>query len=238
MKLRKKALDILYPPRCALCHGILVSKGAFVCEKCAVKAKPVGEPRCKKCGKPLESEVLEYCGDCMRREVAFDEGIGIFPYDSMMQESMVYLKYHGRAEYAGYFGHMMWKYGKTAIKRWNIECIVPIPVHYGRLCKRGYNQAALLAEVLGGLSGLPVRQDLLLRRRMTAAQKNLNPSQRRKNLRDAFYVPGKAGYRRILLVDDIYTTGSTMEAATRRLKEAGAEKIYYITACIGNGDKV
>lgn len=238
MKITEKMLDILYPPRCALCHGILVSKGMLVCEGCEKKAEPVQEPRCKKCGKPLQYENQEYCGDCIRRKADYDQGIGIFPYDDVMQKSMAYLKYHGRAEYAKYFGYMMWKYGKSYIRHWKIQYIVPIPVHYGRLCRRGYNQAGLLAAELGNHTGLPVMEKLLYRKRMTMAQKNLDPLQRRKNLNHAFYTPEKIPYRTILLVDDIFTTGSTVDAAARQLKRAGAEKVYFITACIGNGNKM
>ena len=118
------------------------------------------------------------------------------------------------------------------------ECLVPVPIHPARMRKRGFNQAELLARKLGDGLGLPVRTDLLFRCRNTEPQKELGPQGRLKNLEKAFTAaPAADGPvpERVILVDDIYTTGSTIEACSRALGRAGVKKTYFFALCIGQG---
>ena len=128
---------------------------------------------------------------------------------------------------------MFWmRWGKT-ISEMEADCLVPVPLHPTRYRKRGFNQAELLARELGALSGIPVRTDILFREKKTEAQKELTPDQRIRNLQKAFRAdPEKADVSSVILVDDIYTTGSTAEACTRALKEAGVGKVYTACLCI------
>ena len=120
---------------------------------------------------------------------------------------------------------------------WRAQAFVPIPLHPSRRRKRGFNQAELLAKELSGRSGIPADAGLLMRVKKTRAQKELNDQERLTNLKDAFSVrKRKVPYQNIILVDDIYTTGSTMDAAAKVLKENGAKNIYFVCICVGNGN--
>ena len=122
------------------------------------------------------------------------------------------------------------------IRRWGVEEIIPIPLHPARKRKRGYNQAEILAEELGCLLHIPVRKDVLYRIRKTRPQKSLNDTERIRNLKGAFAVSGKETVKaKVLIVDDIYTTGSTIRRCAKMLRLAGAEKVYFLTISIGQG---
>ena len=122
------------------------------------------------------------------------------------------------------------------IRRNKIEAIVPIPLHWTKKRQRGYNQAQLLAAEIGKQSGLPVYPNLLKRTRKTKPQKNLNDTGRKNNLKKAFKTQeNNVQLSRILLVDDIYTTGSTINEAASELRKAGIEQVYYVSVCIGRG---
>lgn len=229
-------LDVVYPRRCPICHDIVQPKGELVCCSCAGKIQPIQEPYCKKCGKPIEKEEREYCADCARREHIFEEAAGIFIYDQTMQKSLMKCKYGGRREYLDYYGQMMARHGAKFLKRWQPQAIVPIPLHKTRMCLRGFNQSAELAHALGRELGIPVQEHMLEKNRKTRPQKELEENQRRRNLLGAFSL-GKDFHplRRIVLVDDVYTTGSTVDEAAKCLKKAGAGKIYVLTLCTGKG---
>ncbi len=122
------------------------------------------------------------------------------------------------------------------LRSWNPDALVPIPLHKTRKRKRGFNQAQLLAEKLGKRLEIPVEKRILERTKKTGPQKELNDVQRRANLKNAFQVrQNDVRLKRIVLVDDIYTTGSTIDAAAAVLLEHGAEKVYFLTICIGRG---
>ncbi len=240
--------DILYPRHCALCHEILTVKGAvrisggkterpLLCPGCVKKAVPVREPRCKKCGKPLYDARQEYCGDCCRHRRYFDEGAGIFRYDDVMRNSMAYFKYRGRAEYAEYYGGELYRRSAHLLARWQPQLLIPVPIHRRRMAKRGYNQAALLAGQLSRYSNIPVNETAVRRRKSTAALKKQTPEQRRKSMYRAFSAkPGTALPECVVIIDDIYTTGSTVNALAKLLKKCGAKRVYFLAVCIGTGE--
>lgn len=232
-----KLLDWIYPRRCALCDGILGKGERCVCRDCRSRIpKPVGEPRCMKCGKPLTVEEREYCYDCSHTLRLFDGGRGIFLYQGDVKAAMMRFKFHGRREYGEFFGRMMLFYGQPYVKQIRPQVLIPVPVHKRKYRDRGYNQAQVLAEVISSGLSIPIRTDLVLRTKFTKAQKTLNPKERKKNLEKAFEVRPEAGiYRRILLIDDIYTTGSTVNAIAGKLKSQGVEQVFFLTACIGSG---
>jgi ComF family protein len=130
---------------------------------------------------------------------------------------------------------MMNLFASDYINRWKPDVLMPVPIHREKLVKRGYNQAQVLAETLGGMWGIPVDAKSLKRKRRTRAQKELNPQERKKNLREAFTLNKKVKYDTVVLVDDIYTTGSTVDVLAGLLKENGAKKVYFLTVCIGKG---
>ena len=231
-KAGKLFLDMLYPRRCPVCHDIAVPGGSRICNVCREKLKPITGPRCFRCSKPLKREEQEYCKDC-RKTRLFDQGIGIFPYGSVLQESLFKLKYGKRQEYASFYGQIAAVYSREIIRNWGVEIIIPIPLHRKRMEKRGYNQAELIAEALGKTLCIPVDSRLMKRKVNTRPQKELDYRERKQNMKNAFFLKGENRYRRILLVDDIYTTGSTIEAAAELLKRNGAENVFFLTIAMG-----
>jgi len=231
-KAGKLFLDMLYPRRCPVCHDIAVPGGSRICNVCREKLKPITGPRCFRCSKPLKREEQEYCKDC-RKTRLFDQGIGIFPYGSVLQESLFKLKYGKRQEYGSFYGQIAAVYSREIIRNWGVEIIIPIPLHRKRMEKRGYNQAELIAGALGKTLCIPVDSRLMKRKVNTRPQKELDYRERKQNMKNAFFLKGENRYRRILLVDDIYTTGSTIEAAAELLKRNGAENVFFLTIAMG-----
>lgn len=231
-KAGKLFLDMLYPRRCPVCHDIAVPGGSRICNVCREKLKPITGPRCFRCSKPLKREEQEYCKDC-RKTRLFDQGIGIFPYGSVLQESLFKLKYGKRQEYGSFYGQIAAVYSREIIRNWGVEIIIPIPLHRKRMEKRGYNQAELIAEALGKTLCIPVDSRLMKRKVNTRPQKELDYRERKQNMKNAFFLKGENRYRRILLVDDIYTTGSTIEAAAELWKRNGAENVFFLTIAMG-----
>lgn len=232
----EQLLDILYPRRCPVCHEIVMPKGSLICPECKKKLSYVKQPACKKCGKELSQETGEYCLDCMRRKPQYEWGVSLLNYDKVARDSISAFKYKNRREYADFYAEeLLKKYGKR-LQGIHGDALVPVPVHPARRRRRGFNQAEVLARRLSAPLGLPVRTDLLIRTRKTLPQKQLNDRERLKNLTQAFRaVRTGRPVRTVILVDDIYTTGSTVEACTAALKGIGIEKVYVISIAIGKG---
>lgn len=189
-----------------------------------------------KCGKALESPDAEYCMDCRKKGHAYDRGRALFRYDDRMRDSIAAFKYKGRREYKDFYAREMAEAFAVQIARWKPEALIPIPLHPSKKRKRGYNQAELLAKALGERWSLPVKSKILIRRENTQPQKELNERQRRENMKSAFKIcEDGVKFKTVLLIDDIYTTGSTMDAAAAVLKEKGVKKVYFLCIGIGSG---
>lgn len=176
----------------------------------------------------------EYCKDCGKRKHEFVQGKSLYEYSSAAA-SIYRFKYGKRREYADFYGEELAKRFGETIRRWGAEALVPVPVHEKRKRERGYNQAELLAVCLGKRLHIPVKQNLLVRSKETVPQKELNAAQRQNNLKRAFKI-GKNDVKlsTIIVVDDIYTTGSTVDEIARTLKQAGVKQVYILTLAIGN----
>lgn len=234
MYIVKHMVDALYPPACPLC-GRLLERGETVCAGCRPGIRVVEEPRCMKCGRPLLDGQEEYCPDCASVCHWFDQGVGVFPYRSAVRPMVMDLKFRGKTANARLLGRWMAAYVETELSQWRPDVLVPVPLHPRKLRRRGYNQARLLAERVGKLLDLPVDTGLVLRKNSTEAQMHLGRLARQRNLEQAFtFAKGRRAAGNILLVDDIYTTGSTVDAVSRILKENGARKVYVLAACIGS----
>ena len=235
MKVLKILIDVLYPHRCPVC-GAIPPDGREVCEKCVPSLVWIRQPICAKCGKELVSETDEYCLDCTRRKKSFEYGRSLLNYNEAMAWSMGQIKYNNRREFLDFYAKEMAKRLGSVIARMDAQALVPVPVHAHRLKTRGFNQAKELADRLSPFLGLAVCDDLLVREKDTTPQKELGPAQRLANLQKAFRaneVP--ANLTGVILVDDIYTTGSTIEACTRALKVAGVKRVYFLALCTGAG---
>lgn len=228
-------MNLIYPPRCPVCHDIIAPGCVMICTACVEKLPYVGMHVCRKCGKPVYPEE-EFCSDCLTIVHEYDQGMGVFLYDDVMRVAISKFKYMGRKEYGTFFGRAAWDYAREQLTLWRPEVIVPVPVHRSKKIERGYNQAAVIGRELAEYTQLPIAEDVVIRKEKTKAQKELSPEERRQNLQQAF-TPGKNPFlwKRVLLVDDIYTTGSTVDAVSCVLKGMGAEEIYVLSICIGRG---
>lgn len=238
-KLVEELLYLVYPRRCPVCHQIVEPKGEVICGGCRKRLQPILEPCCKKCGKPVEREEQEYCYDCAKWKHCFEEGRALYVYDKVMKKSIAYFKFQNRREYAKAYAEEICRCLGEKILQWGADCFVPVPIYRKKRIERGFNQAEVLAEEVSKRVGIPVDKEILVRIRRTLPQKELNEEERRKNLINAFQI-GKKGvkYKKIILVDDIYTTGSTIDACTKVLKASGVQKVYFLSLCIGIGYKL
>lgn len=222
-----------------MCDAALASPEKGACKSCSARLEYVREPKCSRCGKPLET-AEEYCQDCREKAVAYQCGRSLFVYDSAMQSSIARFKYEGRREYAGFYAKELFRMYGDWMQGLGVRAFVPVPIHGRRLRRRGYNQAELIANELGELAGLPVRGDLICRCRETIPQKELSVPERRRNLEGGFRLKKSVEELNqipecVIIIDDIYTTGSTIEACSRALQEAGIQNIYFLCVCIGKG---
>ena len=228
-------LDLLFPRRCPICDDIVSGKGMLICVSCKRKIKYVTEPYCKKCGKGLTDNEKEFCFDCSQHSVNYDAGRALYEYNTI-QESVYRFKYMGRREYASFYGQQIAEQLREQFREWKVEALVPVPMYKSKKRRRGYNQAEELAGAIGKCLKLPVYANLVSRIRCTTPQKKLSRSERQNNLKKAFKICAddvKLGV--VVVIDDIYTTGSTIDEIAKELKRAGVVQVYFITLAIGNG---
>ncbi len=228
--------ELLYPKRCGICDGILKSGEQGVCQTCEKNLPRISEPRCKRCSKPITSMGVEYCFDCSRREYLVKEGFGPYLYDDSMKLVMKHYKYDGDQELGKAFGKKLAKESKDWIQKRMPDVILPVPVHEKRLRFRGFNQAEILASELSLELRIPMDADYLTRTVNTAPQKTLDVGERIKNLKKSFTCGLNRRYDTVLLVDDIYTTGATLEACAHALMKHGTKQVIFVCLCIGAGE--
>ncbi len=233
MKIRR-LIRAFYPARCAVCDEV-IAYDRMLCPVHERTLRPFAGDTCRKCGKPLRDTERLCCYDCSRKLHFFDRGFAVFKYEDV-RVGLYRFKYSGRAEYARFYAFAAHKvYGKT-IREIGPDAIVPVPIHRKRMLVRGYNQAGLIAHELSGLTGIPVREDLVRRSKATLPLKNLSEDERKNNLKKAFIIASNdVKLKKILLVDDIYTTGSTIDAISVLLRSTGVSEIYFLAVAIGAG---
>ena len=229
----------LYPRRCPICEKI-PPKGQLICSPCYSSLSFVEQPFCYSCGKPLETTEQEYCFDCMKNPKSFTRGFSLAVYNAVTKPSLSAIKYKNRRQHLDFYVNETAKNYGPLFSSLHLDAILPVPIHPKRMKKRGFNQASLFALSLGKQLKIPVYDSILIRTVNTLPQKTLSPEKRLENLQKAFSLhpelkSGKLPFRSVLLVDDIYTTGATMEAITRILKQAGIPKVYVFSICIGKG---
>ena len=242
MDWQENLISFIYPRRCPVCDAIVRPRGELICPECRALLSFVREPVCKKCGKELSDPGQEYCLDCSRHSRSYEYGMSLLNYTGAATDSIARIKYHNRREYLDYYAAEAVRQCGSRIRAVAPDALVPVPVHPARRRKRGFNQAEILADRIGEKMGIPVVPDLLVRNRKTVPNKNLSPTERLKNLTAAFSVNDRVygemireGLRRVVIVDDIYTTGATVEACARVLRRAGIEKAWFFTIGIGVG---
>ena len=229
------AVTLLFPRRCPVCDEPVKPWNALACAECMPKLAYIKPPCCLKCGKHIGDDEKEYCDDCASHPHLFDCGRALFDYRSV-SSSVARFKYRGRREYAACYAACIAERLGAFIRSCRADALIPVPLHKSRLKERGYNQAQVLAEALSALTGVPVRADLIERAEKTTPMKDLSAAERQNNLKRAFKIlRNDVKLSIIIIIDDIYTTGSTIDAMSREFRKAGVERIYFVTLAIGRG---
>lgn len=231
-------LELLFPVRCPVCDkpAPYYDRERGICPACMEKLPLIRGNRCYLCGRKLAPERAELCADCAGKEGRrfYTRGFALCSYEDVMRESVYRFKYGGRREYAKVYGRLMAELFQGAVRRAKIEGIIPVPLHPAREKRRGYNQAALLARAFGEYTGLPVYEDYVARVRHTPPMKTLGAGERQNNLKRAFKIGRNDVKLKItIVIDDIYTTGSTIDAVAETLIGAGVLRVYFIALAIG-----
>jgi ComF family protein len=230
-----RVLELLFPARCAACGAHLTgAPNAWFCAACW-KALPLhGGSLCDVCGVPIEADVLPpgwRCGPCVASPPRFARARALGPYRDALAEAVRLLKYRDRPGLAGALVERI-AWDEAPADLWDVDLILSVPLHGRRLRLRGYNQSAHLARALAARIGRPAPEGVLVRTRATPPQVGLSRPRRAANVRGAFRVAGaeRVAGARVLLVDDVFTTGATLAACTKALKAAGAARVTVWTA--------
>lgn len=227
-------IELLFPRRCPVCDEP-VKAGYLICKECKGELRYLKEPLCYRCGKQLREQEQEYCYDCARNRHQYVQGMALYDYPTV-KKTIYRFKYGGRCEYANFFAKEIAAHMGKRIREWNPDALIPIPLHPSKQVMRGYNQAAVLACALGKELGIEVCDKLVHRVRKTTPMKDLDVHSRQINLKNAFIISkDDVKLRRVILIDDIYTTGSTVDAVARELHRHGVCEIFYIALAIGVG---
>lgn len=257
-KVVRQILGMIYPPRCPVCDDLLEAEDAVyyassnttrkeksncvrgIHSYCRERISCIEGPVCLHCGRPVDAEGVELCFDCQRKKNkgtrTFVQGKSLFMYQGAAKAMMYRFKYSNRREYAMYFARASQERFGNWIRQIAPEVIIPVPMYRGKERRRGYNQAAVFARELSYLLNIPYDQNVVSRIRNTQPMKNLNDVERKNNLKNAFQITNcGVKYKRVLLVDDIYTTGCTADEVVRTLWENGVDAVYFFCICIGKG---
>ncbi|MBV9992415.1 MAG: ComF family protein [Alphaproteobacteria bacterium] len=228
----RSALDFVYPPLCVGCRALVAEPGSL-CAECWSKIEFLDGPCCTCCGLPfdLDPGPGTRCAGCLTEPPSFDSARAVMRYDDDSRGPILALKHADRLDLVPGFARWLDRAGRDLLDE--IDVIVAVPLHPSRLWWRRYNQSAELARGLGRLAAKPFAHQALARLRATPSQGEMPSAKARKrNMRGAFQVParrrGEVDGRSILLVDDVLTTGATVDACARALKRAGAAKVHVL----------
>lgn len=231
-RLARTLLDVLLPPRCLACGAIVAEPGAL-CAECFAKVTFLGAPLCACCGDPFElpMEAGAVCAVCAADPPAYARARAVVKYDDGSRDLILRFKHADRTDCAPSFARWMIRAGRELVAE--ADLVVPVPLHRLRLMKRHYNQAALLALHIDRQSGTPGRYvpDLLVRARKTPPQEGLGRRGRKRNVKAAFAVTATERLKgaRVLVIDDVLTTGATVGECARTLRRAGAAAVDVLT---------
>lgn len=224
-------LDLVFPPRCSFCGAGI--NGGLSCDKCLGDVHFISRPLCPQCGLPhgVEGAPDHLCGDCIRAgEAPYSQARSMAVYSGPVLELVHRFKYAGKRPSGEALGKMMVARAGGLFEMANFDMLVPVPLHRDRLKQRGFNQSLVLAREIARSYGLPVDFESLRRVRDTGPQAALGGADRLGNVKGAFAAAAPVRGRRILLVDDVFTTGSTVWECARVLAGQGAREVAVYTA--------
>jgi ComF family protein len=226
-------LDVILPPLCHICHAFIPKSGTLhICTTCYERLPLVSSPLCSLCGIPFAGTGGDHrCGACTLHPPHFDAARAHFLYEGSLRELIHAFKYNRNIHLRYPLALLAFEGIRGTPADYNPNLIVPVPLHRSRLRQRGFNQAVLLGRVLSHRLALPMMPDALARTRATEPQIELSAAERRVNVRGAFSVkrPVSISGKSILLLDDVMTTGSTMDECAKELKKAGATAVIALT---------
>lgn len=236
MSLLASLLDIIYPPRCQICTDFLDDRPVVmgnICDECFSGFKELTHPFCSICCEPFKSKVEEdhLCEKCLRKRPYYDELRAPCLYEDKLVDAIQLIKYSGKSYIVKSLGPLLGAFGKNWLSDANDMIMMPVPLHRKKLKQRGFNQSALFVKTISPVLGIETDFFTLIRTRYTESQAGLSLEDRRKNVKGAFEVRGDNDIKRktVLLVDDVTTTGNTMNECARVLKKAGVEKVLGLT---------
>ncbi len=213
---------IIFPPRCVLCqrpgHADL-----DICLSC-YQSLPFIRYACTQCALPLEGEYRanSLCGHCLKQSPVFDHSISLLRYENKVVQLVTRYKFHNSLSYSRLLAELLLRELIDAEKP---DCLIAVPLHSRRLYERGFNQSHELAKIIAKRLKIPLASEAVLRVRETEQQTGLNAKQRRQNIRGAFAVTATIKYKHVVLIDDVVTTGSTVNELARVLKKAGVQTV-------------
>jgi ComF family protein len=234
------AIDWLYPPRCRACAGRIFGRDdEYFCRACWAKIDLIGHPLCTTCGRPFPDTGGDdhSCGTCLERPPQFLQARSwaCYPRQELaehpLRQAVQKFKYGRRVSLGKPLGRLLARGCRQFVNAWDADLILAVPLHSKRLRWRGFNQSVLLARQLSRAYGIAMDPMLLRRVKETPPQTQLNEEERRRNVRGVFALAhgrSVAG-KRILLVDDVYTSGATVNECSRALKRNGAKWVYVLT---------
>jgi ComF family protein len=252
--MRRPALEslcrLVYPEQCLLCGRVLEPGSRHVCPPCSERLPWIGPHACPICGDQVgqHAATARGCAECRSQSFRFERAVAPFRYEGRIRELILQLKYGRRPSLAYALGDFLADFLAQGGLSRDVDVLVPVPLHWRRRSARGFNQSRLLAIEIGQRFGLPVVAGVLCRRRSTRSQTTYSRGQRRTNVRGAFVIAGSAADtnpfrrwltrlrrrpslkgQRVLLIDDVLTTGSTASECARVLREAGASRVLVAT---------
>jgi ComF family protein len=218
-----KAVDFVYPPTCAGCG----KPGTLWCDECQENTILISKPVCQKCGCPLS--IPGICFECQTNPPPYTMLRSWAEYGDPVRKALISLKYKSNLGLGMVFSPMLVEMIKTM--NWDFDCVIPVPISRGHQKERGYNQSTILARPISLAINTPLVLNSITRTKETQTQVELSREERFKNLESAFSINSAKliGKKKVLLVDDITTTGATLISCSRALKEAGCSEIYCLT---------
>lgn len=224
-------LNIILPPRCLLCGKILSGENGL-CEDCFSKIKFISKPYCQSCGCPLPiATKAKTCPICVSdNKNPFRMQRARVYYDENSKPLLINFKFHDKTENAPFLAHWLLAAGHDIWEK-GADVLIPVPLHKTRLRYRKYNQAALLCKELSKLTGIPVDYTSLKRHKKTKPQVECSKARRRNNVKNAFMLSSTENIKnkRVVIIDDVYTTGATLKECGLVLKSAGATSVDALT---------
>ncbi len=222
--------ELMFPEyKCFVCGREAKDLDYYMCEQCKKDFPYISGVVCCKCGHPV-LDGNDYCDNCRFFNYDFDEARAVFEYNDKTKGRILGIKYHNQKYLAKFFAKLM----KDVLDDWGVkpDIIVPIPISSERRKERGFNQSELIADELATLTGLPVVSKIISKKSDSKLQKGLTMKERFENMKGVFELDKRyiLKFKKVLIIDDVFTTGATVSEASRTIRKAGPDRIYILTA--------